>query len=191
MQTWGFRATRAATFAAVSVLLAAAGHILMSGTPIPWWAIAWGSVSIGAAAWIVADRERGVPFVLLGTIVAQAALHTVFSLAQTVAPPMDPHAMPMTGHQMTGTASLGMLIAHLLAALLCGLWLAYGEQAAFAILRSVADRILLPLHLIGQQQPVVVQQPRNQVQDSRAPLQRFLLVHAITSRGPPRGIAVA
>ncbi|MGW0955359.1 hypothetical protein ACWDAO_07855 [Streptomyces sp. NPDC001212] len=40
------------------------------------------------------------------------------------------------GHSMVGGGSLSF---GMLAALLTGLWLAYGEEAAFCILRAVAD----------------------------------------------------
>ncbi|MEU8226127.1 hypothetical protein [Kribbella sp. NPDC048915] len=185
--SWGFRAARAAMFAVTCVLLAALGHVLMSGTPVPGWALAFGAVSIGVAAWIVADGERDVPFVVLSTLIAQAALHTVFTLAQSLTPePMPGHGM----HEMhmTGTSSVGMLLAHLGAALLCGLWLAYGERAAFAVLRALAHLILLVLRL-----PVTVQltahRPRLRAVHSPTPYADLLLGHAITSRGPPRGIA--
>ncbi|MGW5194495.1 hypothetical protein ACWEOO_34925 [Kribbella sp. NPDC004138] len=185
-ESLGFRAARAAMFAATCMLLAALGHVLMSGTPVPWWAMVAGAGSIGTAAWIVADGERDVPFVVLATLVAQAALHTVFTLAQSMAapPPMHDH---MTGH-MTGMSSLGMLAAHLLAALLCGLWLAYGERAAFAVLRSVAGLVLLPLRLLASPQ-ITAHRPRIQAVHSPTPYTDLLLGHAITSRGPPRGIA--
>ena len=49
---------------------------------------------------------------------------------------------------MGGTSSFGMLAAHLLAALLCGLWLAHGERAAFRILRAVAGWLAAPLRLL-------------------------------------------
>ena len=192
-ESLGFRAARAAMFAVTCVLLAALGHVLMSGTPVPWWAMVGGAGSIGTAAWIVADGERDVPFVVLATLVAQAALHTVFTLAQsmaqsTVAPPaMHDMTGHMTGH-MTGTSSLGMLAAHLLAALLCGLWLAYGERAAFAVLRSVAGLVLLPLRLLASP-PITVHRPRIQAVHSPTPYTDLLLGHAITSRGPPRGTA--
>jgi hypothetical protein len=35
------------------------------------------------------------------------------------------------GHVMEGMSPTGMLVAHMVAALLCGLWLAHGERAAF------------------------------------------------------------
>jgi hypothetical protein len=90
-----------------------------------------------------------------------------------------------------GSSSSGMLAAHLLAALLCGLWLAYGERAAFRILRAVAGRLVTPLRLLLAL-PVTPDRPRpagRRPRSDRAP-RLLLLVHAITSRGPPAGTAV-
>ncbi|MFC8513869.1 hypothetical protein [Streptomyces sp. NPDC057257] len=96
------------------------------------------------------------------------------------------------GHPMDGVGpSSGMLVAHLIAALLTGLWLAYGERAAFRILRAVAGWLAAPLRLLLALPPapdrprVRLRRPRS----DRAPSLR-LLVHAITSRGPPAGTAV-
>ncbi|WP_344608916.1 hypothetical protein, partial [Streptomyces glaucus] len=46
-----------------------------------------------------------------------------------------------------GSAALGMAAAHLPAALLCGLWLGYGERAVFRALRAVAGLLAAPLRL--------------------------------------------
>ncbi|MFJ9726664.1 hypothetical protein ACIRP3_28280 [Streptomyces sp. NPDC101209] len=96
------------------------------------------------------------------------------------------------GHAAGGSPSVGMLGAHLLAALLCGLWLAHGERAAFRVLRAVGARLAAPLRLLlvpppGPHHP----RPRfGRPRSDRAP--RLLpLVHTITSRGPPVGTAVA
>ncbi|GAB3826273.1 hypothetical protein [Kribbella italica] len=181
-QQWGFRAARTVMFTGVCVLLAVLGHVVMSAAAVPWWAIVPASASIAAAAWILADRERSVPFVVVGTIVAQAELHTVFTLAQSLQPTAMHH------HHMAGPSSVGMLAAHLIAALLCGLWLAYGENAAFAVLRTIADRILFLLRP-WRSAPAW---PRLRPAVSTAPPPRqYLLADAITSRGPPRGTAVA
>jgi hypothetical protein len=96
------------------------------------------------------------------------------------------------GHDMGGTSSSGMLAAHLLAALLCGLWLAYGERAAFRILRVLAGWLAAPLRL-SLAATALPHRPRacgrvRTNRSARAP--RGLLVHAITSRGPPAGTAV-
>ncbi|MDT7841825.1 hypothetical protein [Streptomyces justiciae] len=79
---WGTRTVRAAVFAAVCVLLAALGHVLMSGRHVPAWALACGTLLTGAAAWCLAGRERGLPTVVGLVVAAQTALHEGFSLAQ-------------------------------------------------------------------------------------------------------------
>ncbi|MER0242463.1 hypothetical protein AAHZ94_10595, partial [Streptomyces sp. HSW2009] len=77
------RALRAAVFAAVCVLLAAAGHAVMSATPIPLWALGVALAGTGGAAWCAGGRERGPVLIMSLTVGAQLALHTLFSAAQT------------------------------------------------------------------------------------------------------------
>lgn len=259
-----FRAARAAMFAAVCVLLAALGHVLMSGTGVPWWAMSAAFLGTAAAAWHLAGRERGPLTIIAATVAVQAALHSGFSLAQSVLHPSLPsgtsfarqwaaylmcgegsastlsahdalkvvndaglgslvsqpppgtalpdaaspthHAMhdmagmasgaadalmPAGGHDMAGMSPAGMLAAHLLAALLCGMWLAYGEQGAFRILRALAGWVRTPLRLLFGLAPAPLP-PRIRVRRVRRSrtLPRLFLVHAITSRGPPTGTAV-
>ncbi|MFD4545177.1 hypothetical protein [Streptomyces sp. NPDC058466] len=245
---WCSRTVRAAMFAAVCVLLAALGHVMMSGSPVTWWALTGAAVATGGAGWCLAARERGIPLIVSVVVVAQGALHSAFSFAQSASSGSGsasmgmggmsmgstPHDMGSTPHDMGsvhmgsvhmgsmhvgsmhmgsvhvdsmdmgsmgsidvghmgsgGTSSFGMLAAHLLAALLCGLWLAYGERAAFRILRAVAGRLAAPLRLLLAL-PTPPHRPRIRVRrgfSHRAP-RRLLLVHAITSRGPPAGPAV-
>ncbi|MFE2094040.1 hypothetical protein [Streptomyces sp. NPDC059460] len=229
---WFARTVRAAVFAAVCVLLAALGHVMMSGNTVSAWAMAAGVTVTGAVGWCLAGRERGLPLIVSVVVAAQTALHSAFSLAQSAAAgsasgsasgsiasmdmfsmghdmgsmTTDTGSMPMdsmgmgymsmshmdhAGHAMGGSSSLGMLTAHLLAALLCGLWLAYGERAAFRILRVVAGWLAAPLRLLLAL-PVPPHRPRLRVRrrtTDRSPL--LLLVHAIISRGPPPGTAVA
>ncbi|WP_240137107.1 hypothetical protein [Streptomyces sp. MUM 178J] len=78
------RAVRAAVFAVVCVLLAALGHAVMSGTPVPRWAMAAGCAATAAAAWAPARRERGLGAVTVATVVVQTLLHSGFSLAQAM-----------------------------------------------------------------------------------------------------------
>lgn len=227
---WCSRTVRAAVFAAVCVLLAALGHVMMSGSDVPLWTLGAGAAVTGAVGWCLAGRERGLPVVVAVAVAAQTALHSVFSLVQS-APGADAftgghttgsthmgstHMGHTTGHSaqsahsmrhmdvdhmdvahmgpsMAGgdASSSGMLAAHLLAALLTGLWLAYGEKAAFRILRTVAGWLAAPLRLLftlpaaPDRRRVRPGRPRS----DRAPSLR-LLVHAITSRGPPVGTAV-
>lgn len=91
---------------------------------------------------------------------------------------------------MSGTASWGMLAAHVVAALLCGLWLARGERAAFQILRALADRIHLPLFLLSTPRPVPPAPLASAVDRSATRPRPRLLLHTLVTRGPPREIAV-
>ncbi|WP_037617027.1 hypothetical protein [Streptomyces aureus] len=226
---WCTRVLRAVMFAAVCVVLAALGHVMMSGSPVAWWALAGAGAGTAGAGWCLAGRERGLALVVSVVVLAQAALHIVFSIARSLTPTatgsmgmgsMDMSSMDMgsTGRGMSGMgsmdmgsmgtgplahlfpggagtgslSSLGMLAAHALAALLCGLWLAHGERAVFRVLRAMAGRLAAPLRLLlalpePPYRPVL--RPRRRTSD-RAP-RLLLLVHAITSRGPPVGSAVA
>ncbi|MET7472958.1 hypothetical protein ABZT17_01150 [Streptomyces sp. NPDC005648] len=217
---WCSRTVRAAVFAAVCVLLAALGHILMSGNDVPPWALTAATAATGIAGWCLAGRERGLPLIVTVVIAAQTVLHKTFSLAQSMtaaasgsSASMDmddmgsmhmgsmdmPHmgvvhmgAAPMGPAAASTSPSTGMLAAHLLAALLCGLWLAYGEKAAFRILRAVAGWLAAPLRLLLAlpDTPEHPRTPRGRRRSDRAP-RLLLLVHSITSRGPPTGTAVA
>ncbi|UUU32110.1 hypothetical protein JIX56_20605 [Streptomyces sp. CA-210063] len=221
---WGSRTARAAMFAAVCVLLAALGHVMMSGSQVPWWAMAAGAAATGAVGWCLAGRERGLPLITSVVVAAQTALHSGFELVQSAGPMADRgsahmiHTAPTaaaghmdhvdhTGYLLDGSSassssflaslasayasSAGMFTAHLLAALLCGLWLAYGERAAFGLLRAVAGWLAAPLRL-SLALPAAPERPRPRVRRGRSDRspRRLLLVHAITSRGPPAGTAV-
>ncbi|MFB7738522.1 hypothetical protein ACFC08_29895 [Streptomyces sp. NPDC056112] len=87
---------------------------------------------------------------------------------------------------------IGMLAAHLLAALLCGVWLAYGERAVFRILRAFAGWLFAPLRLFLRP-PTPPHRPcvRPRRAGSDRPPHRILPTHAITTRGPPARTAVA
>ncbi|MET8627614.1 hypothetical protein ABZW30_28360 [Kitasatospora sp. NPDC004669] len=246
------RTGRAAVFAAVCVLLASLGHVLMSGTSVPGWALLAAFAATGGAAWWLADRERG-PWLVTGlTVGVQAVLHTLFSLGQAASTPpsaggltsqwarlllctpnhvspehaaqlaeaaglgtgggsgdgltvtmadmpdmpmadmeMGSHAhhaataMAMPMHHHAGGA-VGMLAAHLLAAVLMGLWLSAGERAVFRLGRAAAARLFAPLLLLLRL-ACPPHRPRLRPVRTRSAqrLRQLLLVHAITSRGPP------
>ncbi|MEU6866272.1 hypothetical protein ABZ924_23940 [Streptomyces sp. NPDC046876] len=274
-------------FAVVCVLLAATGHLLMSGTAVPWWALPPAWAGTAAAAWALAGRERGLFAVTTATVAVQAVLHGAFSLVQSLLHPslragtsfarqwaayltcgagagagtsggearrildgaglgtlvdrpppgttavgahahhalndmasMGSTASMASGHDtagmadavgmagmpgpagmagptgmagaMAGMSPTGMLAAHLLAAVLCGLWLAYAEQAAFRALRALAGRLWAPLRVLFGLLAPTPHRPRVHVRRTRRDrtLRTFLLVHALTSRGPPTGTAV-
>lgn len=213
---WGARATRAAVFAAVCVVLAALGHVMMSGDHVSLPALVAGWAVTALAGWCLAGRERGLQLVVAVSVAVQTALHSAFQLtrqashATVVGPahPMGTHPMapgthpahsaesmsPHMGHMELipdSGSSLGMLAAHLLAALLCGLWLGHGERAGFRLLRAVGGWLAAPLRLLfalpAPPPPPVRARRRS---SDRAP-RLALLVHAITSRGPPVRTAAA
>ncbi|MEU6918040.1 hypothetical protein [Streptomyces olindensis] len=212
------RAIRAAVFAAVCVVLAALGHVMMSGDHVPLPALVAGWAVTGVAGWCLAGRERGLRLVVTVAVAVQTALHSAFSLAPQAGtgPAADasfPGAHSMDrgatghgtgsmeamsaqhlghmGHTPGGDSSLGMLAAHLLAALLCGLWLGHGERAAFRLLRAVGGRLAAPLRLLlALPAPPPPPVRARRASSDRAP-RLCPLVHAITSRGPPVGAAAA
>ncbi|WP_051787220.1 MULTISPECIES: hypothetical protein [Streptomyces] len=227
-------------FAAVCVLLAATGHILMSGRGVPAWTLSLVFAATVAVTWVLASRERGLLAVTGASVVVQSALHAAFSWSQPTTATAMPMPMPMgdvhaahthmshaamghvhaahthmshaamghvdlsssvgmisevpAGHDMTNmSASFGMLSAHLLAALLSGLWMAYGERAAFRLLSAASLRLFRPLHPLLASFVPVVRSRRHfrpvRAGDERVPRQ-LLLAHAVISRGPPQALAV-
>ncbi|MER7463398.1 hypothetical protein [Streptomyces sp. NPDC097981] len=149
------------------------------------------------ARYVLCEPAGGSPLPASGAVRATShAHHAVRALTDGGMPmPMD-MPMPMqtdmpAGHGMGSVSSAGMLAGHLLAALLCGLWLAYGEQGAFRVLRALAGLLLVPLRPLFRL-PAPPDRPRLRVRRGRRsrPPRGRLLVHAITSRGPPHGIAV-
>ncbi|WP_308404933.1 hypothetical protein [Streptomyces sp. 35G-GA-8] len=131
-----------------------------------------------------------IQHVLCAAPAVTMADHTHHTMAGMAGMPGMSDGMAM-GTGQGGIAPFGMLSAHLLAAVLCGLWLAFGERAAFQCLRACAGWIVAPLRLPGAvptssappparvDLPHTVDRPR-----------QLLLAHAITSRGPPTGTAV-
>ncbi|MBL1093381.1 hypothetical protein JK360_29305 [Streptomyces sp. 9-7] len=202
------RAVRAAIFAAVCVTTAALGHALMSAQPLPWWALVAALGTTGSAAWWLAGRERGGFAVTGSTVVAQLALHTLFGLAQSCQasdlagmpdmPAISAASMSDMGamhHDMSqmqmmhpGHGTLGMFLAHALAALLCGLWMWRGEAAAFRLARSAAAALFAPLLLVlatlgwtGLKPPARPVAGAGHV----LRLHGLLLQHVLSRRGPP------
>ncbi|MFD7628071.1 hypothetical protein ACFV7Q_18885 [Streptomyces sp. NPDC059851] len=97
---------------------------------------------------------------------------------------------------MAGNGALGMTIAHVLAGLLCAVWLAWGEAAVFrlaAILGAtalLASRPLARALALVRARAALVPVPRPPVQrPPYAPPHRLrgaVHAHALVRRGPPR-----
>jgi hypothetical protein len=184
----------------------------MSGAGLPWWAVGYAFAATTAAAWWLTGRERGVALVTGATVVAQLGLHQLFGLAQSAHASDAP--MPMASMDMGHThpmgpepadtllmgGDVGMFAAHLLAALVCGVWLWRGEEAAFRTARAIAYRtgrllgtalfepLRRALRVSAAMRPVVPVRTR-----VFAPVRRLrgvLLEYAVARRGPPAAPAV-
>ncbi|MFK0158516.1 hypothetical protein ACIQVK_41425 [Streptomyces sp. NPDC090493] len=102
------RSLRAAVFAAVCVLLAAAGHGLAMGDLPPLWADAAGFVAVFALGRALAGRERGLPEIGVGMLLTQAGLHFGFDAARAFTPAAPATATTMSRMSMHGHAMAGM-----------------------------------------------------------------------------------
>ncbi|MFD3997345.1 hypothetical protein [Streptomyces sp. NPDC058548] len=98
-----------------------------------------------------------------------------------------PHDMSAAGAMLLDM-STGMLAAHLLAALLCGLWLAHGEAAFLTLARAALAYAFTPLRLLFARVRVP-DAPRRPVRRARRSAHRphtVVLAHSLSRRGPPR-----
>lgn len=77
-----FRILRAAVFAAVCVVLAAAGHTLASCATVPLWTLAAGFLGTLLVVTPLAGRARSLTAIAPLLAVGQTALHVVFGLGQ-------------------------------------------------------------------------------------------------------------
>ncbi|MFJ9176965.1 hypothetical protein [Streptomyces sp. NPDC102360] len=83
------RLLRAAVFAAVCVMLSAAGHVLGSTATVPLWTLSLGFLAVFCVALPLAGRERSLPGIAATLGAGQIALHSLFGLGQQ-------HSMTMT-----------------------------------------------------------------------------------------------
>lgn len=120
------------------------------------------------------------------------AMHTMHAMHGTAG---ADGTVGMAGpHDLSATAAMfmdmstGMLAAHLLAALLCGLWLAHGEAAFFTLARAALAYAFTPLRLLLARAQVT-DAPRRPVRRARRGAHRphtVVLAHTLSRRGPPR-----
>ncbi|AVH57746.1 MULTISPECIES: hypothetical protein [Streptomyces] len=118
------RILRAAVFAAVCVVLAAAGHGLASCTTVPLWTQGVGFLAVFAVAAVLAGRERSLLGIAALLAAGQTALHTLFGLGQSSGTAMA-----------SGTAMSDASLVERAARLVCG-------TTAAAITPAQAQKIL-------------------------------------------------
>ncbi|WP_328935010.1 MULTISPECIES: hypothetical protein [unclassified Streptomyces] len=212
------RLMRAAMFAAVCVTTTSLGHALMSGDTLPWWAIAYAFAGTVSGAWWLTGRERGAAAVVGATVVAQGLLHLLFALAHQLAHAPDAASLHMdTAMHHSGSmgmpsasmtmpsgsplasglprlGSTGMLLAHLLAAAVCGLWLWRGETAAHRIGGALAAVVFAPLRRVCRVLFRTVPEPGPSScgpasgGEERCRPTPASLRYAVVRRGPPPGL---
>ncbi|WP_371670357.1 hypothetical protein OG985_23660 [Streptomyces sp. NBC_00289] len=93
----GLRVLRAAVFAAVCVVLAAAGHTLAACATVPLWTLGAAFLGVVLVAVPLAGRERSLPGIVVLLALGQTVLHTLFGLGR--------HAT--TAAAQSGTMSMG------------------------------------------------------------------------------------
>ncbi|MHC3471255.1 hypothetical protein ACYF6T_21520 [Streptomyces sp. 7R007] len=76
------RILRAAVFAAVCVVLAAAGHTLASCATVPLWTLGAGFLGTALVVVPLAGRARSLPGIAALLALGQTVLHTLFGLGQ-------------------------------------------------------------------------------------------------------------
>ncbi|MEE1740097.1 hypothetical protein [Streptomyces sp. BE147] len=106
----GLRLMRAAVFAAVCVVLSAAGHTFAAGAAVPVWTVLAGFLGILATATLLAGRERSLPSIAGALAGGQIVLHTLFGIG---------------GHTAAGTMTAGTSgdsgLVRFAAGLVCGM----------------------------------------------------------------------
>ncbi|MET8507272.1 hypothetical protein ABZV60_21810 [Streptomyces sp. NPDC004787] len=182
----------------------------MSAHPVPPSSLLTAFAVTAALAWSAAGRRRGPLAVASGLTAVQGVLHLILGAGEHPGPTgADPMAaMPgmthtadashLAGAAMSGPmgsdsaagSGAGMLAAHLLAALACGLWLARGEAALFALARTAGARAAVPLRLllaavrVRVPAPPRARRPLRPARRTRRP-RGVLLAHTVSRRGPP------
>ncbi|MEO3867847.1 MFS transporter [Nonomuraea sp. B12E4] len=168
------RLARTAAFAAVCVTLAALAHVLGGGSAPEPWVAGLGLAAVSGLGLALSGRERSTATINVVLVVAQLGLHELFAGEETA-------YVSVHTHGQGGLAvNLGMLLTHLTATVITGLWVARGEAALWALLRRLGRRFeLLPpvvVPAVGPVAPVVFTRV--------VPLPPAFR-HSLARRGPP------
>ncbi|MBQ0827807.1 hypothetical protein [Streptomyces tagetis] len=127
------RFLRAAVFAAVCVVLAAAGHTLASCAAVPLWTLGAGFLGAVLVAAPLAGRERSLALITALLTAGQTALHALFGLGQ--------HGTTAASSAAAGGAMSDASLVQQAARLVCG-------TTAAAISPAQAHRILTDARLV-------------------------------------------
>lgn len=139
------RVLRTAVFAAVCVVLAAAGHVLASLAPIPLWTLGVGFLGAAVVAAPFTGRDRSLPAIVAVLAVGQTALHTLFGLGQHTS------AASASARGVPTTVSDAALVDHA-AHFVCGATTALSPAEAHRILTDARVHPELTGHAVAAHQ---------------------------------------
>ncbi|MFC8074023.1 hypothetical protein ACFUN8_00615 [Streptomyces sp. NPDC057307] len=207
------RLARTAVFAAVCVLVSGLGHALSSGGPLPPRVLALAFLPVCGAGWLLSRRERGGAAIVAASAAGQLLLHAVFSGLHPRPP--GGHVGHGSSHEGSGNGEMtheafgellslngltglldssalgsGMIGAHLLAGLVCGLWLWRGDRAFVRLMGTlglfVYERLRFAHAVLSGGGPTYlpVLAPPVAYRPIRPPAQLPPL-HVVSRRGPP------
>lgn len=193
------RALRAVVLGLAALLLGAVAHVTGGGLLPPVPVLAGLVAACGLTAWVFVDRQVGTRTVVLLAVAGQALVHNALTVTAGHAGDHGggSHGVPALlvaiGHDLVHH-TLGepvMLVAHLAAATVAGLWLAAGERALGQLLvllgRLVAGLPGLAAFLLPglvSAVPAPKAGPARRTPDAVRPV-TVLLARDLARRGPP------
>lgn len=188
------RALRAASFAGSSALLAVAAHAAGGGGLPPLSGLLLGFAGIWLIWLILAGRERRLPGIVAGLLLAQAALHLWFVALGHHSGGSGHAAAGHTGsggaaESVLGPSPAAMVAFHLSATVVAGLWLRRYEQRFWAVARRAVLTVRLALMrlAIAFEPPHPAPVPVRLEHRDAARLHRQVWGNAASRRGPPCG----
>ncbi|MEU1294307.1 hypothetical protein ABZ439_17970 [Streptomyces sp. NPDC005840] len=114
------RILRAAVFAAVCVVLAAAGHTLAACATVPPWTLLAGFLGVFLVTVPLAGHARSLPAVAALLAVGQTSLHVLFGLGQHTAGSGAMAGMPGMAAPSAGSPAADTTLVSQAARLVCG-----------------------------------------------------------------------
>ncbi|MGW4564647.1 hypothetical protein ACWEN3_20260 [Streptomyces sp. NPDC004561] len=155
----GLRILRAAVFAAVCVVLAAAGHTLASCARVPLWTLGAGFLGSLLLVAPLTGRARSLPGIAGLLALGQTVLHTLFGLGQHG----TAGAMTMGPAGPAGSSLSDSALVEQATRLLCG-------SSAAALTPGHAYHVLLAAHLVDRSgRPLAAMGPMPHAYDAAGP----------------------
>ncbi|MFE5582822.1 hypothetical protein [Kitasatospora sp. NPDC056531] len=147
------RTLRAAVFAALVVVLAGLGQVLVTGRALPVGTMGLAGVAVFVVAFALAGRERGFPAIAAVFLPLELGVSALFDLAQSTCPSLPPGAAHGFQPLLCGGGSLGgfllghgvsqqtgvllLLLLHTVIALAGAFWLRRADAALAGLARAV------------------------------------------------------